>query len=101
MEEIKNTALNKEAAEAVTGGAQYYPNQDHDPHGPHWQDTRHKMGTDFWEDGHHYYRIKTGDALSIIAVRFNVPMATIQYWNRDTITNVQNIYAGDTIVVAW
>lgn len=88
----KIQALNDENVEAVTGGGS-------DWRGAHWQDTRHKMGTDFVENGRLWYRIKTGDSLGAIALKYKTTPDQLKKNNPLTITNVNQIYAGDTICI--
>lgn len=100
MDDIKNAQLSEEAVEEVAGGRHHHhDDHPHDPMGPHWQDTGHAMGTDFWYMGYHWYRIAKGDWLGKIAAMFGTTTDWIQYYNCDTIIKQAEIYAGDTIVV--
>lgn len=89
MDEMKK--MNEEELDQVTGGR----------HGeiPHWQNTDYKMGESFPADGYVFYRIKPGDTLGGIAQKYGVSVNQIQRLNPKTITNVNNIYAGDCIAI--
>ena len=67
--------------------------------GAHWQPQQYPMGTSFIENGRKWYRIKAGDTLSAIAKTFGTTVAQLQANNPATIKNVNQIYAGDAIVI--
>ena len=89
VEELKD-----EAVAGVSGGTNTT-----DWTGAHWQPTNVAMGTTFVQNGHTWYRIKSGDTLGAIANTFGTTTAQLQAYNPRTITNVNLIYAGDAIIV--
>ena len=94
MENMKE--LNDEAVEEVTGGARINTTN---PNGAHWQPTNVSMGTTFTRNGLLWYRIKPGDTLGAIASRFGTSVNTLKANNPATIRNINQIYAGDAIVI--
>lgn len=91
IEELKD-----EAFAEVTGGANVNTTN---PNGAHWQPTNVTMGTTFTQNGLLWYRIKPGDTLGKIAATFGTTTATLKANNPATIKNVNQIYAGDAIVI--
>ena len=92
--------LNDEAVEAVSGGAATKTNTNTtDWRGAHWQPTQYAMGTTFVAYGYLWYRIKSGDTLSGIAQTFGTTTAQLKTNNPATITNINQIYAGDAIII--
>ena len=89
IEELKDQAV-----EAVSGGTNTT-----DWTGAHWQPTSIPMGTTFVQYGYLWYRIKNGDSLGQIAKTFSTTTAQLQINNPKTITNINNIYAGDAIII--
>ena len=86
MSENKNiNAVSDEALNEVVGGR--------DTGARYGANGSLRRGNGFW-----WYKIASGDNLSTIALRFQIPSYyTIQSWNRDKITNVNLIRAGDEI----
>lgn len=96
MENVE--ALNEKELEAAVGGKGNINTTDWT--GAHWQATQHGMGTTFYENGYKWYRIKAGDTLGAIAKAFGTTAAQLQANNPATIKNVNQIYAGDAIVIS-
>lgn len=92
--------LNDEVLAAANGGTNTT-----DPSGAHWQAVNHTMGTDWIADSTHgkqlWYRVKTGDSLGLIAAKYGTTPAQIQKYNPKTITNINNIYAGDALLIKF
>ena len=88
--------LKDEAVESVSGGANINTTN---PNGAHWQPTNVSMGPTFTQNGLLWYRIKPGDTLGKIAATFGTTTATLKANNPATITNINQIYAGDAIVI--
>ena len=95
MENVE--ALNEKELEAVSGGKGNINTTNWT--GAHWQPQQYPMGTSFIENGRKWYRIKAGDTLSAIAKAFGTTVAQLQANNPATIKNVNQIYAGDAIVI--
>lgn len=89
MDEIKT--MTAEELENVTGGRRGEI--------PHWQNTAYKMGESFPADGYVFYRIALGDTLGTIAAKFGTTVYELQRLNPKTITNINNVYAGDCIAI--
>lgn len=89
--------LNDEEVAAANGGAVHVNTTDWA--GAHWQPQGRPMGTTWTEYGYNWYRIKPGDTLGGIAVRYGRTVKDLMYWNPKTIKNANQIFAGDAIVL--
>lgn len=96
-------ALNDEALEAANGGAAKVNTTD--ASGAHFQNTLITMGTAYYAEGRGgkqlWYRVKTGDTLGAIAARYGTTVQQIQKNNPKTITNINDIYAGDCLFIKY
>lgn len=92
-------ALNDEAMEAASGGASNRNVNTDNWQGAHWQPTQYSMGTTFTAYGYLWYRIKNGDTLGRIAQTYGTTPAQLKANNPSTIKNINQIYAGDAIII--
>lgn len=94
MEELRDEAL-----EAAAGGAAANNINTTDWTKAHWQPQNHAMGSEWIEFGHKWYRVKVGDALSVIAQKYRTTPEMIKKMNPATVANINMIYAGDALIV--
>lgn len=92
-------ALSDEAMEAATGGASNRKVNTDNWQAAHWQPTQYAMGSTFVAYGYLWYRIKNGDTLGAIAKAYGTTPAQLQINNPSTIKNINQIFAGDAIII--
>lgn len=97
----KFEALDDETVKAARGGTANGNINTENWQGAHWQPTQYAMGATFEFQGRRWYRIKNDETLGVIAQRFRTTPAQLRVYNPATITNVNQVYPGDAIIVGW